>query len=312
MAARLSFGEMLGAGSRAVGRYTGTLFAVFLAQTIIAVVCMLAIWLALVDAFAQLPMWDEAVDGDLVSLVFCLRHGEPTFGAISGIALAALFLWQVVSWFLVGGVHGVLAQRPEGRVETARAFGASGANTFLAYARLALCSIPGWIAVASLLLWGINRFAPWDRLKFMLTVPQLVGALLLATLPAAILLHILWTITDYARVELSLRQDTHEPSVVMTYLRTVAFVLKRPLTLAHGGLGWLAFFLITVGYAYLAQGHPMYGAGGAVTLFVIRQGVSLARAAIRFGVLAGQLELGKTRSLPPRRASAPPETKKVA
>jgi hypothetical protein len=68
--------------------------------------------------------------------------------------------------------------------------------------------------------------------------------------------------------------------------------------------------IISVGYAYLAQGHPMYGAEGAVTLFVIRQGISLARAAIRFGVLAGQLELGKTRALPPRRVSAPLESKK--
>jgi hypothetical protein len=310
MAMRLRFGEMLGAGTRAVARYTGTLFVVFIAQTIVAVVCMLAIWFALAQAFSHLPMWDDAVDGDLISLLFCLRFGEPTFGAVAAIAIGALFMWQVVSWFLVGGIHGVLAQRPEGRGDTARAFGASGASTFLAYARLALCSLPGWIAVASLLLWGLNTFASAERLKYVLTVPQLAGMLILATLPAALLLHIVWTITDYARVELSLRHDTHEPSVVMTYLRTVAFVLRRPLTLAHGALGWLAFFMISVGYAYLAQGHPMYGAEGAVTLFVIRQGVALARAAIRFGVLAGQLELGKTRALPPRRVEAKLETKK--
>jgi len=52
---------------------------------------------------------------------------------------------------------------------------------------------------------------------------------------------------------------------------------------------------------WLAHGHPMYGAGGAIMLFVIRQGVALGRSTIRFGVLAGQLELGKTRPLPPRR-----------
>ena len=43
----------------------------------------------------------------------------------------------------------------------------------------------------------------------------------------------------------------------------------------------------------------MYGAEGAVTLFVIRQGVALARTAIRVGVIAGQVELGKARPLPP-------------
>ncbi len=312
MAMRLGFGDMVGAGSRAVGRYTGTLFAVFLAQTVIAFVCLLAIALALANAFGHMPMWDDAVDGDLLALIFCLRYGEPTFSAVAFIALGALFLWVVMSWFLVGGIHGVLARRPEGRAETARAFGASGASTFLAYARLALCSLPGWIGVMGLLGWGIGTFASEDRLKYMLTVPQLAGALLLATLPAALLLHIVWTITDYARVELSLRHDSHEPSVVMTYLRTTAFVLRRPITLAHGALGWLVFALITVGYAWLSHGHPMYGAEGAITLFVIRQGVALARTAIRFGVLAGQLELGKTRPSPPRRVEVKVEPKKVA
>ena len=80
----------------------------------------------------------------------------------------------------------------------------------------------------------------------------------------------------------------------------------------HGALGWLAFALITAGYMYLAQGHPMYGAEGAVTLFVIRQGVALARTAVRFGVLGGQLELGKTRAMPPRRIETKSEAKKAA
>jgi hypothetical protein len=48
----------------------------------------------------------------------------------------------------------------------------------------------------------------------------------------------------------------------------------------------------------------MYGAEGAITLLVIRQGVSLARVAVRFGVMAGQVELGRTRPLPPRRLDA--------
>jgi hypothetical protein len=94
----------------------------------------------------------------------------------------------------------------------------------------------------------------------------------------------------------------------MTYLRTVFYVLKRPVTLAHAGLGWLCFVLVTLIYAYFAQGHPMYGAEGAIALFVIREGVALARTAIRFGVLAGQLELGKTRTLPPLRVKV--DTKK--
>ena len=94
-----------------------------------------------------------------------------------------------------------------------------------------------------------------------------------------------------------------------TRLRTLAFVIKHPLTLLHAGLGWLGVVIVTLGYAYLANGRPMYGAGGAVTLFVIRQGVSLGRMAIRFGVLAGQVELGGTRPLPPRRVEVKAEPK---
>lgn len=308
MAARLSLREMLAAGSRAVGRYTGTLLAVFIAQSLVAIVCMIAISVALSQAFGKMPLWDEAVDGDLVALIFCIKYGKASLLASAGIALGALLVWQLVSWFLVGGIYGVLAQRPEGRGETARSFGASGASTYLGYAKLALLSLPGWFFVLFLIGVGVGIVSP--RIEHALTVPQLVGPLVLAMLPAALLLHVLWTITDYARVELALRQDTHEPSVVMTYLRTITFVLKRPITLAHGALGWLAFALITAGYMYLAQGHPMYGAEGAVTLFVIRQGVALARTAIRFGVLGGQLELGKTRAMPPRRIEAKSEAKK--
>ena len=71
----------------------------------------------------------------------------------------------------------------------------------------------------------------------------------------------------------------------------------------HGAFGWFAIALVTLAYGYLAQGHPMYGADGAVTLFLVRLGVSLLRTAIRFGVLAGQVELGRTRPLPKRRVT---------
>jgi hypothetical protein len=244
-------------------------------------------------------MFDDAVDGDAVALVWCLRYARPSFVACGGIVFAAVLLWQLVSWFLTGGLYGVFAQRPEGRGETSRCFGVSGAATYLAYARLALCSLPGLViamfAFASGLAWAMPRF------ERALTVGDLLGPLAVALLPALAILHVLWTISDYARVELTLRHDSHDPSVVATYVRTAAFVLRRPVTLVHSGLGWLLFVLVSLGYAYLAHGHPMYGAEGAVTLFVIRQGVALLRTAIRVGVLAGQIELGKTRTLPPRR-----------
>ena len=304
---RLGLAYMIGAGPRAVSRYTGTLLAVFVAQSLVAATCILAVAVVFAHEFSHLPMFDEAVDADLVALLYCIRFGKQSMVAIAGIAFGAVMLWQLASWFLFGGLYSVLAQRPEGRGDTARCFGAGGAATYLAYLRLALCSLPGWVLVLFAL--GIGTSLVAGRIAHALTVPELLGPLLVAILPALLLLHILWTISDYARAELTLRHDTHDPGVIATYLRTVAYVFRRPVTLVHGAIGWLVFGLVTVAYAYLAQGHPMYGAEGAITLFVARQGVSLLRMTIRVGVLAGQIELGRTRTLPPRRVEVKVDTK---
>ena len=296
---RPGFRDLLGAGVRACSRYTGTVLAVFVVQAVVALALMIAVWVVLAQAFAHLPMFDEAVDGDLIAWVYCVKYGKASFLAIAGIVFGALLVWQLISWFVVGGLYGVLDQRPEGRGETARCFGASGAATYLAYARLALCELPGWLLMLFVLGIGLNMVLP--GFETALTIPQLLGPLVLACLPAALLTHFLWTVADYARVELALRHDTHDPGVIATYLRTIVYVARRPLTLVHTGFGWFVILLVTVAYAYLALGHPMYGADGAVTLFLVRQGVALLRMAIRVGVLAGQVDLGRTRALPPRR-----------
>jgi hypothetical protein len=304
---RLGLGDLIGAGPRAVSRYTGTLLAVFVAQSLVAASCIVAVALVLAHAFSHLPMFDEAVDGDLVALIYSVRHGKDSMVAIAGIVFGAVMLWQLASWFLAGGAYSVLAQRPEGRGDTARCFGAGGAATYLAYARLALCALPGWIVV--LFVFGFGVGVVRGRIEHALTPTELFGPLAAATLPAALLLHVLWTALDYARVELTLRHDTHDPGVVATYLRSLGYVFRRPVSLVHGAIGWLAFALLSTAYFYLSLGHPMYGAEGALALFVARQGVSLLRMAIRFGVLAGQVELGRTRPLPPRRVEVKVDAK---
>ncbi len=299
MATRLGIGDLVSAGARGASRYTGTLLAVFVVQALVAAGCMFAIAIVLAQAFGHLPIFDEAVDGDVVALVTVARGAHGSFVAVGGIIFGALVLWQLASWFLAGGIYGVLDQRPEGRREVARVFGASGASTYLRYARLAACAVPGMMVV--LFLFGFGMDLVGGRIENALSVWDLVSALALGALPAAIVLHVLWTATDYARVELTLRHASHSPGVVITYLRSVGFVLRRPLTLLFGALGVLAWIGISCGYAYLAQGHAMFGAEGAITLFVIRLGVALARMAVRFGVMSGEVELGRTRALPPRR-----------
>ena len=301
---RLGLRDLVSAGPRAVGRYTGTLLAVFVVQTLVAIAVMVAVAIVLAQTFAHLPLWDDAVDGDTLALAWCLRFARSHFVACGGIALGGLFLWGLASWFLVGGLLGVLAQKPEGRGDTARCFGASGAITYLKYARLALCSLPGWML--AFFAWATGMSLVANRIEYALTIPELVLALVLGCGPALLVVHLNATITDYARVELTLRDATHDPGVIRTYLRAVGFVLRRPVTLVHAALGWIAFALVTILYSYIAMDRAMYGAEGAVTMFVIRQGVCLARTALRMGVLAGQVELGRTRVL----ATPKPEPKK--
>jgi hypothetical protein len=307
MASRIRLGDLFGAGLRAVSKYTGTVLAVFVVQSIVAAACMFAIAFVLVQEFSHLPMFDDAVDGDLVSLVWCVRAAAPSFLAIIGIVIAGLLCWQLATWFLVGGLVGVFAQFPEGRGDTARSFGASGAATYLTYARLALCSLPGF-AIA-LLAFLIGMVLIKDRILYALTLPQLFGPIVLASLPALVLGLLFSTITDYARIELTLRHESHDPSVVKTYLRTLVWVIRRPLTLVHAGIGWFVFWVVSFAFVYFAHGHPMYGAGGAVMLFFVRQGIALLRMAIKVGVIGGQVELGRTRPLPPRRVEVKAEPK---
>jgi hypothetical protein len=303
-ARHLGLGDLLGAGTRALSRYTGTLLAVFVVQGLVAAACMLAVALVLSQAFAHLPMFDEAVDGSLVAALWVLRYGRESFLAIAGLLFGAVLLWELASWFLVGGLLGVFAQRPEGRGDTARCFGASGASTYLQYAQLTVWSLPGYALVLFLLLTGTRLADPY--MEHALTLPQLLGPFALASLPSLLVLHLLWTVSDYARVELILRNETHDPGVLRTYLRSFGYVIRRPLTLVHAGAGWLLFLLVTAAYAYLAQGHPLYGVEGAITLFFVRQGVALLRMAIKVGVLAGQVELGRTRPVPARRLEVKP------
>lgn len=304
---RVGLRDMLAIGPRTVSRHTGTLLAVHLAQMFVTLACLLGVALVLAQVFGQLPAFDEAVDGDLVAMIECLQFSKSSFLAIVGLVFSALLLWQLATWFLVGGVLGVMVQKPEGRGAVVRTFGASGTATYLKFARLAIIQFPALMLVVFVLSAGLG--AVQHRIEYALTLPQLFGALALGVLPALVLLHFVWTVTDYARIELVLRHDSHDPSVLLTYARTIAFVAKHPSTLLHGAVGWILFALVTLAYAYVAKDRPMYGAEGAVTLFVARQGVSLLRTAIRLGIYGGQLELGRTRPLPPRRGDAASDAK---
>jgi len=244
---RLGLGDLFASGVRGVSRYTGTLLGVFVVQMLVAAACMLPIAIVLAQTFAHLPLFDEAVDGDLVALLWSLKHGR-------------------VAWLAIGGI------------------------------------------VFGLFVFALGMGYVAARVETMLTMTDLIGPLAVALVPTLLLLHLFWTVSDYARVELTVRHDSHDPGAVATYFRSLFYVVRHPRTLVHAGFGWMLFLLITAAYAFLAQGHPMYGVEGAITLFAVRQGVSLLRMAVHVGIMAGQVELGRTRPLPPRRVEVKAET----
>jgi hypothetical protein len=300
---RVGFGQMVRAGARAVQRYTGTLLALFVVQALIALGATSVMALIFAERFADWPRFDEGVDGDVAALIEALRGARATVQAIGWVGLGTIVLWAMVSWFLAGGLIAVLGERPQGRRDTARCFGAGGASSFLVLARLAAWSAAGHVVVLVVAMLGLDAVYP--RIEHALTLREVVVALIAGLSPAMVLMAVLWTIVDHARVELVLRRGPHDQlGATAAFGRAAVFVVHRPIALAHV-LAWgAAFVIITVVFAWLAAGHPMRGAWGAIALLVVRQGVALLRMALKMALVAGQVALGETRPPPPRRAIA--------
>jgi hypothetical protein len=303
MSFHLGLVDLIRAGGRAVSRYTGTVLALFVTQGLVAAVAIVTLAQIFAAEFATRPVFDKGVDGDLVSLIECLRDAPHILWAAGWTVLGVVLLWMVASWFLVGGVLAVLAERPDGRAATARCFGAGGANTFLSFVMLQILSLvaylPALFVLGFGLAWGL------EKVEYALTVGDLVWSIGLGALPGLLALVLAGTIVDYARVELALRKSSHELGAIGAFVRAVGFVITHPVTLLHSLLGWLVAIALGLGYAWLAHGRALLGGSGALTILVIRQGLSLLRIAVKVGVLGGQVELGQTRPPPPRRQPAP-------
>lgn len=296
---RIRLGDMLRAGGRAVSQYTGTVLAVYLVQLVAAGIAGFAILSVLSNAFSDRMLFDQAVDGDLVSLLTILRDAPAVVGAVTWIALGAVVAWMVWSWYFTGGVLAVLTERPRGRLDTARCFGAGGASTFLVFARLGVVSVLLQFPALVALSMGLGYLA--ERIGDAVTVGELIGPLIVGLGPAALLHVLASTVVDYARAELTLRRPTHDTlGALRAAIRAVAYLARRPVALLHVGAYWLGFVLVWLLYLLLAKDRAMLGTSGALALFAIRQAVMLVRTALKVGFLAGQVELTATRPPPPR------------
>jgi hypothetical protein len=286
-------------GVRAVSQYTGMLLALFVVHLMVAWGAGIIIAQILASAFAHRPRFDEAVDGDLIALLDVLSNAGTVVNAISWVSFGAIIAWTIISWFLAGGVLSVFTERPRGRTETARCFGAGGANHFLVFARLGLVSALYHLPVVFLFMLGVGHAT--EKAEYALTTSEIVWPMVYGLLPAALAHVIVSTVIDYARAELVLRRPTHETlGATRAALRATGYVFRRPVSLLHVLVYWLFFVAVTLAFAWIAHGRAMLGFGGAMALLALRQGVALLRLGARIAVMAGQVDLTATRPPPPR------------
>ncbi len=278
-----SLHAMIFEGAGVLRRYPGLCAALYAVQFFVA---LLVGWMAsniLAAAFAEQPLFDQAVDGDFAALVFVISDAPEVLASIFWMAAFTIVGYAVLSWFLIGGLNATLIQRPTGRRAVAGAFGTGGAVTFFAYLRLALVSLIPNLVILGVLAWGFGNAS--DSLRYGLTGGDVARALIPNLLPAAVLIWIHQSAVDYARLELS----QHAPlSSTRALLRCYRTVLTDWRPLVHLLLYVVFFVVVSLVFVALFQGRPMAGTAGAILIFAIRQLVALLRFGGKMVCAAGQ------------------------
>lgn len=297
--------KMISRGAHVLRRYPGLVGTLYAIQFAVAFGAGWVMTRILATAFANQPLFDAAVDDDTVALVTVIAAKPTVFASVAWVGIGALGLYAVLSWFLSGGLIATLLETPRGRRETARCFGAGGASTFLAYARLGLLSVIPYGIALVVAGFGLDRAS--DGLIYALDVGDVAGALIPNLAPAAIILWIAFTAVDYARIDLS---RYPEQSSARALLRGYKRVFTTRWPLVHVLMYYLAFIAISLVFLAATVDRPMAGVGGALGLFAIRQITSMIRFAAKVVLVGGQVELAATFEPPQPRARKPKRAKK--
>ena len=296
MSARPGVRSLLHAGARALREHWQLFASLYLIQLLASAGAAWIMARILAGAWSHGPLLERAQAGDVPALVFMLRSTPEVFVAMFWVAAGAIAAHGVLSWYLAGGLNAVLLTSHSVRVRDRRGamrrFGAGGAVTFLAYARLALLSLVAWLLIALIAAGGVYLLR--ERIEHALTPGQLLNALLPAlALPAALCwLHV--TATAYARIDLSQRALTpYAPEMRLSAARSLLGAYRLALThrqlLLHVLLYALWFAAVSALYAGVTVGRPWTGAAGALGLLVLRQAAALLRGAGAFILAGGQV-----------------------
>lgn len=270
------------AGLGRARRYRGLLLATYLVQLLLSLIPAALVFALLLPELASEPALGRAVDGDISAIIEVLRAvPSAPLAAVVAVLVTAL-AYVAISWFLTAGLLGAYRDQPEGAAAAARSFGAHGARRVFAFARLFALTAPLYAALAVWAALAIGDVA--ERLTEVVTAGELARALIENLAGPALVLWLVWTAVDHARVELV--EDEHL-AAWRAMFKGVARVLRRPVCAAHTALGHVAVALFAVGYLGVA-GLGLSGLG----LLLLRQLFGLARHFVHLAIIAGQVELG--------------------
>jgi hypothetical protein len=279
---------MLVAGAAALRRYPGLAVTLYAVQLLVSVIAAWVMATALAAAFARQPLFDQAVDGDTLAAVLLLLDNTALFTALAAVAFGAAAFYAAISWFLTGGLIATILESPTGRRAVAERFGAGGAATFFAYARLWLwCLIPYAVSALTFVV-GLAYVA--DDLHYALTACDALAAVLPTALPALALAWLTALAAGYARVDL-----TRNPGKSAARALACGYVLvgTRWRALVHSLLYAVTWLAITALFLLVVDYRAMSGAAGALCLFALRQLTAILRFAAKLALIGGQVELAR-------------------
>ena len=287
-------------GLRRAARLPGLALLLWLVNLLFAAIVVAPFWLRLTGVLAGAPGGDRLLEGFSFGLFADLAR---EYGGLLGpLMLGVLPLFGVmlfVNALAAGGVLEVLlGGRPGGWLER---FGAGALRLFGRFLRVeALAGVVMAIAAGAIL--GVTAAAMRSVAESEWEPATLVGwlaGLAVAGLAVVVVLLAL----DLARVRI-VRDDRRR--VMRAFFGSLWLVIRHPV--ATVGL-WLAvavlFGVVLALYLGLRSVLPATSWGGIVAMVVVQQAVVLARAGLRVGLFAAEVELVE-RFLPPAPV-APPE-----
>jgi hypothetical protein len=283
--ARLALGTLARSTVWPLRHTPGVLITLYGIQLALSSAAAFAIARILTAAFARYPVFDDAVNGDVLALIAVVREEPGAFVASTWVVLMVVAIYAVLSLFLTGGLIALLVARDpsESRREVAWRFGAGGAATLFPYTRLALMGL--LLYAAGVILVWIGAAPVLDSLETATSLTPLLYRALARATPGLLVLLITRTVLDYARIELSRRDKL---AAWRALGRGFALVFRHPWPIAH-----MLAYVIVFG-AITAVAWDLAGAVGVLALFGIRQLAAAGRFVARVVTLSGQVAIART------------------